>query len=118
MKRLLLLILTFGLLSGAAYAHNGMEHVMGVVTAISDASVSVKTMNGRVQTVVLSHDTRYLKGTAAIGVKDIRLGDHVVIHATRKGGKLTAAEVKVGMMKGTHGEMSGMKMNDGKMAPV
>lgn len=28
MKRILLLILTLGLFAGAAYAHNGMEHVM------------------------------------------------------------------------------------------
>ncbi len=42
MKRLLLLILTFGRFAGAAYAHNGMIHVMGTVTAITANSISVR----------------------------------------------------------------------------
>jgi ribosomal protein L18E len=36
-------------------------------------------------------------------VKEIKVGDHVVIHATKTGDHLTAAEVKIGAtrMKGT-----------------
>ena len=114
MKKLWLLILTLGLFAGAAYAHNGMEHVMGTVTAITDSSVSVKTMNGTVQTVVIASDTKFLKGDAAIPIKDIKVGDRVVIHAAEKEGKLVAAEVKVGEMKGMHGDMPGMDMSGSK----
>lgn len=118
MKRLILLILTFGLFSGAAYAHNGMEHVMGTVTAMTDTSVSVKTMDGTLKTVVLSNDTKFLKGTTAITPKDIKVGDHIVIHASKKEGKLVAAEVKVGAMKAMHGgDMSGMDMSGAKAQP-
>ena len=112
MKRILLLILTFGLFAGAAYAHNGMIHVMGTVTAITDTSISVKAMDGKVQTVTVSGDTKYLKSDAAVGLKDIKVGDHIVIHAAKKNGQLMAAEVKVGAMKGMNGDMSGMKMGD------
>jgi hypothetical protein len=45
---------------------------------------------------------------AAIALKDIKVGDHVVIHASKKNDKLIAATVQVGM-----GKMAGMKM-DGK----
>jgi hypothetical protein len=43
---------------------------------------------------------------AAIALKDIKVGDHVVIHATKKDNKLIAATVQVGM-----GKMAGMKMD-------
>ncbi len=42
----------------------------------------------------------------AIALKDIKVGDHVVIHATKKDGKLIAATVQVGI-----GKMEGMKMD-------
>ena len=114
MKRFLLLILTLGLFAGAAYAHNGMEHVMGTVTAMTDTSISVKTTTGTVQTVALSSNTKFLKGDAAITMKDIKVGDHIVIHAAKKEGKLVAAEVKVGAMKGMHSDMPGMDMSGSK----
>ena len=85
---------------------------MGTVTAMTDTSISVKAMDGKVQTVTVSGNTKYLKSDAAVSLKDIKVGDHIVIHAAKKNGQLTAAEVKVGAMKGMHGDMSGMKMND------
>lgn len=114
MKKLLLLILTFGLFAGAAYAHNGMEHVMGTVTAISDSSITVKTTKGTMQTVAFTGETKFLKGDAAITMKDIKMGDHIVIHAAKKEGKLIAAEIKVGAMNGMHGSMQGMDMSGSK----
>ena len=114
MKRLSLLILTFGLFAGAAYAHNGMVHVMGTVTVMTESSISVKTMDGTVQTVVLSNDTKFLKGDGPTTLKEIKVGDHIVIHAAKKEGKLVAAEVKVGMMKGMQGDMPGMNMSGSK----
>jgi hypothetical protein len=121
MKRLLALLLTIGISVGVAYAHNGMLHVMGTVTSITSSNITVKATDGSTQTVFLSSDTKYLKGTQAITVKDIKVGDHVVIHATKKGDQLTAAEVKVGAMKmnGMSGDMGGMKMgsNSGTTTP-
>jgi Domain of unknown function (DUF5666) len=113
MKRALVLLLTLGVFVGAAYAHNGMQHIMGTVTAVADASITVKTTDGSTQTVLVTADTKYLNGTRAITVKEIKVGDHIVIHATKKGDQITAAEVKVGVMKtkGTSSDMGGMKMD-------
>ena len=113
MKRLAILILTIVAFATTAYAHNGMIHVMGSVTAVSSASVTVKSADGKVQTVSLTDATKYMKGNAVGTMKDIKVGEHVVIHATKKGDTLIAAEVKIGMMdmKGMPGDMSGMKMN-------
>jgi Cu/Ag efflux protein CusF len=40
-------------------------------------------------------DTMYSKIDAAIALKDIKVGDHVVIHATKKDNKLIATTVQV-----------------------
>ena len=114
MKRLLLLIFTFGLVAGPAYAHNGMEHVMGTVTATSASSVSVRTINGTIQVVALTAETKFLKGDTAMTQKDIKVGDHIVIHAARKEGKLVAAEVKVGAMHGMQKSTQDMDTSAGK----
>jgi Cu/Ag efflux protein CusF len=111
MKRLFALILTLSLIGSVAYAHNGMEHVMGTVSAITDTSVTVTTTDGKLQTVAITPDTKYSKMDTSITLKDIKVGDHVVIHASKKNNQLTAATVKVGM-----DNMSGMKM-DNKASP-
>ncbi len=112
MKRIFLFILSLGLFAGAAYAHNGIFHVMGTVTAMTDTSISVKAMDGKLQTVALTSGTKYLRGETAVTLKDIKVGDHIVVHATGKPGHLAAAEVKVGAMK----NMSRMKMGDSSQA--
>ena len=108
MKKVLATLFTLVLMVSSAYAHNGMEHVMGTVASVTDNSIAVTTTDGKTQTVTATADTKYTKMDTAIALKDIKVGDHVVIHATKKDNKLIAATVQVGM-----GKMAGMKM-DGK----
>ncbi len=96
MKRLLIALAVAVLISAIAYAHNGMEHVMGTVTAVTSTSIEVNTTAGKSQTVALAATTKYSRRDQTITLKDIKVGDHVVIHATRKGSTLTAATVEVG----------------------
>jgi len=118
MRRLIALVVV--LFAGLAYAHEGMQHVMGTVTAITADSITVKATNGTTQTVVLNTQTKYSKGTSAIAQKEIKVGDHVAVHASKKGEQLIAGEIKVGAMqgkkdmKGMHGDMNGMDMSGGK----
>ena len=112
MKKVLATLLTVVLMVSSAYAHNGMEHVMGTVASITDNSITVTTTDGKTQTVTATSDTKYSKMDAAIALKDIKVGDHVVIHATKKDGKLIAATVQVGM-----GKMAGMKMDSKGSSP-
>jgi hypothetical protein len=85
---------------------------METVASITDSSITVTTTDGKTQTVTATADTKYSKMDAAIALQDIKVGDHVVIHATKKNDKLVAATVQVGM-----GKMAGMKM-DGKSSSV
>ena len=120
MKRLLILALTFSLFATAAYAHNGMIHIMGTVSSITDHSISVKATDGKIQTALFTSTTKFTKSDGTAMAKDIQVGAHVVIHATKKGDQLIAAEVKVGAMKmkGMSGDMSGMKMNNAPSKPA
>ncbi|WP_035356038.1 DUF5666 domain-containing protein [Edaphobacter aggregans] len=108
MKKLIAIFFTLVIMVSSAHAHNGMEHVMGTVASITDNSITVTTTDGKTQTVTTTADTKYNKIDAVIALKDIKIGDNVVIHATNKDNKLVAATVKVGM-----GNVPGMKM-DGK----
>ena len=112
MKKLIATFFTLVLTVSSAYAHNGMEHVMGTVASITDNSITVTTTDGKTQTVMATVETKYSKKDAAIALKDIKVGDHVVIHATKKEGKLIAATVQVGM-----GKMAGMKMGSSGASP-
>src|SRR5260370_20968879 len=91
MKRLFALVLTLGLMAGVAYAHNGMEHVMGTVASTTDTSITVATTDGKSQTVTTTADTKYTKMDASIALKDIKIDDHVISHATKNGDDLNAA---------------------------
>ena len=114
MKRIFAVFLALGLAASLAYAHNGMEHVMGTVAAISSTSITVTATSGKSQTVLLNSDTKYARMDKAAMLKDVKVGDHVVIHATKKGAQLIAATVKVGTE--AKKSMGGMKM-DGNASP-
>ena len=79
-----------------AFAHGGMEHILGTVTAITDHSLSVKTREGATRTVEFDGETKFVKGDAAATIKDVQVGSRVVIHAHNNENSLHAAEVKIG----------------------
>lgn len=99
MKQVFAVVLTLAMSASIAYAHGGMIHVMGTVSAKTDSSITVTTKDGKTQNVVLTGETKFARMDTAITLKDVRLGDHVVIHATKKGNQLIAVEVKVGAAK-------------------
>jgi hypothetical protein len=61
-------------------------------------------------TVTLSAATKFQKSGSPAALKDLKVGDKVVIHATGPEQKLVAAEVRFGTM--TKDNMSGMKGMD------
>jgi hypothetical protein len=85
--------------------HNHAQHhgnrAMATVASIGDANITVDTTDGKSQTIVLTPDTKYTNGEGAITLKDIKVGDEVLIQTTKKDDQLTAVMVKVGK-SGTH----------------
>jgi hypothetical protein len=109
MKRISLLLLGAVLFAGLAFAHGDEQHLMGTVTRITDTAITVEVVSKKSDvektsvTVNVVSSTKFEKMGAPATIKDVKVGDHVVIHASKKARKLEAHVVKIGMA------MSGMK---------
>ena len=83
--------------STLAFAHNGVEHVMGTVTALSDASITVDTTKHKTITVKVDSATTFTNKASRATVKELKVGDRVVIDAKEIADeKLQAVSVKWG----------------------
>jgi hypothetical protein len=100
MKRNVAVVALFFTLSLMAMAHGNDKHVMGTVTRIGDNSIAVETTTKKSVTVDVSDTTKFENSGAAASLKDLKVGDKVVIHADASSGKLVASEVCFGAMKG------------------
>jgi Cu/Ag efflux protein CusF len=96
MKQVILLLAMVVLPSGIAFAHGKEQHVMGTVTAVTDDSITVQTKAKDPVIVYTMTDTKYAKSGAAASMKDLKVGDRVVIHAAKMNDKLMATEVRFG----------------------
>jgi Domain of unknown function (DUF5666) len=88
------------IVSTLAFAHGGMEHVLGTVTAVTGNSISVKARDGAIKTVEVDGETKFVKGDASATIKDVQVGSRVAIHAHSHDNALHAAEVKIGTNAG------------------
>jgi ribosomal protein S1 len=113
MKRTIAVVVLLFTLSIIALAHGNEKHVMGTVTNISDNSITVETQAKKSVTVDVSDKTKFEKSGTAATLKDLKVGDKVVIHADASSGKLVASEVRFGAMKGKQ-SMQGMEGMDHK----
>src|SRR6266571_5335953 len=107
MKHTVAIVTLLFALSLMALAHGKEKHVMGTVTSISDTSIAVETTAKKSVTVDVSDKTKFEKSGAAATLKDLKVGDKGVIHASPSGDKLLASEVRFGV-KGKQ-SMEGMK---------
>ena len=96
MKKAILAISTALLLATLAWAHDNQQHVMGTVSKIDGSSISVKAADGAEKTIMVMDATKFVKNGTAATLKDVKVGDRVVIHAMAMGDMLHATEVKIG----------------------
>lgn len=96
MKKQLSIAILFLALAAVAVAHGTYTHVMGTVTKITDTEITVEAMDKQVTVVKIAANTTFLKGGAAATLKDLKVGDRVVIHAKPIGTDLVAHEVRFG----------------------
>ena len=93
-RRTLILALLLTCVPLLARAHEGMIHVIGVITAMTDKSVTVQTTDNKSVVVVLADSTTYEKSKKAATRADLKVGDRVVIHAIKVNGALQAHTVE------------------------
>jgi Domain of unknown function (DUF5666) len=102
MRRTIVLLTGIAVLAVVASAHGNEQHVMGTVARISPTSITVETTSKTSVEVMLAPDTEFAKGTASATLKDLHVGDRVVIHAKlAEGGKLVAHTVQIGVARTT-----------------
>jgi len=84
--------------AGLLPAHGNATHVIGTVTAVDGAHVSVKTQAGKTEMVMLEKTTKYLAGSKSAAAADLKVGTRVVIDAKmdQKSKMYTAEEVRIG----------------------
>ena len=93
----LLAVLSLALLPTIAVAHGGEEHVIGMVTKVSDTSVTVKTTAGKTVEVGFRRQDDDLRARQApVQKTDVKVGDRIVIHAVEVNEKLVAHTVEIG----------------------
>ena len=113
MKRTVVVVALLFALSVMALAHGKEKHVMGKVTSISDSSITVETTAKKSVTVDVSVKTKFENSGSPATLKDLKVGDKVVVHADVSGDKLVANEVHFGTMKKMQ-PMKGMEGMDHK----
>jgi Domain of unknown function (DUF5666) len=78
------------------FAHGTDKHIIGTVTKISETEVTVQTLDNQLQIVKIAPDTSFVKSGAASSIKELKVGERVVIHAKPVGNDLIAHEVRFG----------------------
>ena len=97
------LALTLG--SVTAFAHNGVEHVMGTITAIADTSVTIETVKHTSVKVLIDASTTFTNNDAQATQKDLKVGQRVVVNAKPNSDKkLVAVSVKWGANSTARGD--------------
>jgi hypothetical protein len=83
--------------SAVASAHNGIEHVMGTISAISDTSIQVKTVKNANVTVLIDPSTTFSNNDTKTSLKALKVGERVVVNAKDNAqDKLVAVSVRWG----------------------
>lgn len=112
MKRIIGMTTLVLLSATLLFAHGDEKHIMGTVTKVSDSFITVKDTHGKVVDVAIAANTKFMKNGKTVAVKDIQVGDRVVVHAKQNGNKLEATMVKLSAMK--MNDMKGMDMHGDK----
>ena len=81
--------------TAVAFAHGDAEHVRGTVTSITDTAITVETTAKQTRAIPISAKTMIMRGDAHLTVKDVKVGDRVVVDVDKK--SKMAVEVKVGV---------------------
>lgn len=69
---------------------------MGTVAKVTDKSITIEDKDKKATEVSVPADTTCMKGDGTAALKDVKVGDRVVVSAKKSGDKLVATMVKIG----------------------
>jgi hypothetical protein len=96
MRRMVFVLMAFMAFSGIALAHNGVEHMKGTVSQLTDKAITIDMPGMKPMTIALTADTTFAKSGKAAAAKDLKVGDRVVVDVVKKGNEMVAKAVKFG----------------------
>lgn len=96
MKRLATVVAILMFAAGMLLAHGEPVRIMGTVTAITSDSITVQTVDNKSSKIGVSAQTTFMKSGAAASIKDLKVGDRVVVDGGKEGEKLDAHQVSFG----------------------
>ena len=79
-------------------AHEGNEHVRGIVTAVSGNAITVQTPARSARTITITDKTAFKRAGKDAHLSDLKVGDRVVIDVPAK--KNDALLVQIGVAPG------------------
>ena len=94
-RNLILELFAVLLLVAQILAHEGHKPIMGTVTVLDAKQIVVKTVDGKISSILLNKDTKYLRGKIAAAAAELKVGDRVVVVVKHAGNTLTASEIRL-----------------------
>jgi hypothetical protein len=77
-------------------AHEGHAHkAMGTVAAVDGSHLEIAGTDGKKITVLLTPETKYLKGKTRAAAADVQVGQRVAVTFVDDGGRKKATEVRL-----------------------
>ena len=91
------------LCAGLAFAQSNGNRLTGSVTAVKPDMVTIKTHDGKSETVMLDKTTKYMQGQKQANSADLKVGENVTINTKMdaKSKKYFAEEVTLDAKKST-----------------
>ena len=93
MKRLSVLITSLAVSATLISAHEGNEHVRGVVTQLSPQSITVQTTDKKTTTLKLTEKTTYQLAGKTAHPADLKVGDRVVVDVPEKSSEAVLIQI-------------------------
>jgi hypothetical protein len=94
MRRVLLSVLTALLcVARVALAQGDVEHLRGTVTSVAGATITIRTTENQTRTITIDTKTMIMRGTGHLTIKDVKVGDRVVLDVDRKTSVATNVEL-------------------------
>jgi hypothetical protein len=95
MNRLLMVLVSLALAGVVTVAHEGNDHVRGVVTMISAESnaITIRTAPGETRTLSLTDKTTFKQGAKTVKLEDVNVGDRVVADVRPKTAQIVLLQI-------------------------
>lgn len=100
MARFVTFIASLTVAGTIVFAHGRNEHVRGIVTAVSEQSVSVETADHATKTLTVTAKTTFRRADKVAHLSDLKVGDRVVIDVPEK--TTEASRVQIGVAPKAH----------------